>query len=166
RWHSELGVRRAWRRSAAACVQEPILGRRHPLVRFREERQVMNDLRVTTASEGFRIPQRGILQDFRPEVLPSTASFAMVLLFLEVGVAKMGFYVVGSAVPFLELMANCSYKFVPVTMMVLARTCRKLPSPSAPSGSPQSLSHEHARERWLVGEVSCREVYCMSRDLS
>lgn len=65
--------------------------------------------------------QRGILQDFRPEVLPSTASFAMVLLFLEVGVAKMGFYVVGSAVPFLELMANCSYKFVPVTMMVLAR---------------------------------------------
>ncbi|OLP91164.1 hypothetical protein AK812_SmicGene27172 [Symbiodinium microadriaticum] len=133
--HAERGLQEAatclrfgagWEEEAAEEEEEeeeeePILGRRHPLVRFREERQVMNDLRVTTASEGFRIPQRGILQDFRPEVLPSTASFAMVLLFLEVGVAKMGFYVVGSAVPFLELMANCSYKFVPVTMMVLAR---------------------------------------------
>ena len=65
--------------------------------------------------------QRGILHDFRPEVLPSTASFAMVLLFLEVGLAKMGFYVVGSAVPFLEIMANCSYKYVQVTLMVIAR---------------------------------------------
>mmetsp|Transcript_91786 Transcript_91786/g.218693 ORF Transcript_91786/g.218693 Transcript_91786/m.218693 type:complete len:326 (-) Transcript_91786:68-1045(-) len=65
--------------------------------------------------------QRGILHDFRPEVLPSTASFAMVLLFLEVGLIKMAFYVVGSAVPFLDLMANCSYKYVPVTMMVIAR---------------------------------------------
>mmetsp|Transcript_14625 Transcript_14625/g.27461 ORF Transcript_14625/g.27461 Transcript_14625/m.27461 type:complete len:363 (-) Transcript_14625:28-1116(-) len=65
--------------------------------------------------------QRGILQDFRPEVLPSTASFALVLLVLEVGAAKLGFYVVGTAVPFLDLMANCSYKFVPVTLMVIVR---------------------------------------------
>eukprot|EP00434_Breviolum_minutum_P027430 symbB.v1.2.024250.t1/scaffold2281.1/size83474/3 len=87
----------AWSRRALQEA-EPLLGSHHQLVR-----------------------QRGILHDFRPEVLPSTASFAMVLLFLEVGLAKMGFYVVGSAVPFLEIMANCSYKYVQVTLMVIAR---------------------------------------------
>lgn len=65
--------------------------------------------------------QRGSVGEFRPEVLPSTASFAMVLLFLEVGAAKMCFYVSGSAVPVLDLLANCGYKYLPLTFMVLAR---------------------------------------------
>jgi len=65
--------------------------------------------------------QRGILHDFRPEVLPSTASFAMVLMVLEVGTAKMGFYVSGSPVPAIEILANCSYKYVSVAMMVIVR---------------------------------------------
>lgn len=65
--------------------------------------------------------QRGILKDFRPDVLPSTASFALVLLVIEVGAAKMAFYLAGSAMPFLHLAANCGYKFLPVMMMVLSR---------------------------------------------
>ncbi|CAE8698370.1 unnamed protein product, partial [Polarella glacialis] len=65
--------------------------------------------------------QRGILRDFRPEVLPSTASFAMVLLFLEVGGAKMGFYLSGSSVPVMDIFANCGYKYVSACLMVLAR---------------------------------------------
>lgn len=65
--------------------------------------------------------QRGIQSDFRPQVLSSTASFAMVLMFLEVGAAKMGFYVAGSSIQALDLLANCSYKYVPLCMMILAR---------------------------------------------
>merc|ERR550532_2875297 len=65
--------------------------------------------------------QRGMISDFHPEVLSSTASFAFVLLVLEVGVAKMGFYIAGSSVPALEIMANCGYKYVPVVLMVTIR---------------------------------------------
>jgi len=65
--------------------------------------------------------QRGMISDFHPEVLSSTASFALVLLVLEVGAAKMGLYIAGSSVPALEIMANCGYKYVPVVLMVFFR---------------------------------------------
>jgi len=65
--------------------------------------------------------QRIVLSDFSPEVLSSTASFAMILMLLEVGVAKTGFYLAGSSVPMLDMLANCGYKFVPVVLMVLIR---------------------------------------------
>mmetsp|Transcript_129252 Transcript_129252/g.314008 ORF Transcript_129252/g.314008 Transcript_129252/m.314008 type:complete len:284 (+) Transcript_129252:3-854(+) len=65
--------------------------------------------------------QRGMISDFRPEVLSSTASFAFVLLILEVGAAKMGFYLAGNAVPFLGILANCGYKYVAVCLMVVFR---------------------------------------------
>ncbi|CAJ1353279.1 unnamed protein product [Effrenium voratum] len=109
----DSGRGRRGRQLARALAQRalaeaaPLLGAGHDVVR--------------RLKEILEARQRGILHDFRPEVLPSTASFAMVLLFLEVGLIKMAFYVVGSAVPFLDLMANCSYKYVPVTMMVIAR---------------------------------------------
>eukprot|EP00415_Alexandrium_ostenfeldii_P001685 UN1685 len=65
--------------------------------------------------------QRGMLSDFKPEVLSSTASFALVLLILEVGAAKMGFYLAGNAVPALSVLANCGYKYVAVCLMVVCR---------------------------------------------
>jgi len=65
--------------------------------------------------------QRGMISDFRPEVLSSTASFAFVLLILEVGAAKMGFYLAGNTVPVLSILANCGYKYVAVCLMVLFR---------------------------------------------
>jgi len=65
--------------------------------------------------------QRIMLSDFHPEVLASTASFALVLLVLEVGAAKMVLYIAGSSVPALEIMANCGYKYVPVVLMVIFR---------------------------------------------
>lgn len=65
--------------------------------------------------------QRGMTGEFKPEVLAATISFAMVLFFLEVVVAKMGFFVAGSQVSVLELMGTCGYKFVHVLLMVLVR---------------------------------------------
>lgn len=65
--------------------------------------------------------QRGVVSEFRPEIIPSTASFALVLLILEVGATKMGFYIAGSAVPILDVCANCGYKFVQVVLMVVIR---------------------------------------------
>lgn len=64
---------------------------------------------------------RGILQDFRPEVLPKTATYAIVFLVIEVGLSKMGFYIAGSGMPVLSLAANSGYKYVLVMMMVLSR---------------------------------------------
>jgi len=65
--------------------------------------------------------QRLLLGDFRPELLSATASFALVMLILEVGVSKLGFYVAGSSVPMLDIVANCGYKFAPLALMVMCR---------------------------------------------
>jgi len=65
--------------------------------------------------------QRGMISDFRPEVLSSTASFALVLLILEVGAAKVGFYLAGKTTPVLGIVANCGYKYVGVCLMVVSR---------------------------------------------
>mmetsp|Transcript_60991 Transcript_60991/g.160417 ORF Transcript_60991/g.160417 Transcript_60991/m.160417 type:complete len:259 (+) Transcript_60991:2-778(+) len=65
--------------------------------------------------------QRGIISDFRPEVLTSTMSFALVLLLLEVGLFCAGFYMVGNPVPAFKVAAICGYKYVPALMMVLVR---------------------------------------------
>jgi hypothetical protein len=65
--------------------------------------------------------QRGILSEFKPEVLGSTFSVAMFTYILEVLAAKAGFFLAGSPVPVLELMGNCGYKFVHVLIMVLIR---------------------------------------------
>lgn len=65
--------------------------------------------------------QRGMLDDFKADVLGATFSFALVLFLLEVGLAKMAFYIAGSVVPFLEIVGNCGYKFVHVVLMVLIR---------------------------------------------
>eukprot|EP00913_Durusdinium_trenchii_P018312 g17203.t1 len=97
---------------SAKRKRSAIGGWRVRAVAERSERSGSGEGRRNVTRVGRSSVQRGILHDFRPEVLPSTASFALVLLFLEAGLAKMGFYVVGSAVPFLEIMANCSYKYV------------------------------------------------------
>jgi len=65
--------------------------------------------------------QRGTLSEFKPEVLSGTASFAFVLLILEVGVAKIGFYIAGSPVSTFDIFANCGYKYVHVMFMVMLR---------------------------------------------
>lgn len=65
--------------------------------------------------------QRGMISEFRPEVLSSTASFAFVLLILEVGAAKMGFYLAGNTMPMLTILANCGYKYVSVCLVVVFR---------------------------------------------
>lgn len=65
--------------------------------------------------------QRGILSDFRPEVLVGTLSFASVMFLLEIGFAKLGFYIAGTMMPMLELAGNCGYKFVHVVLMVVTR---------------------------------------------
>jgi len=65
--------------------------------------------------------QRGILSDFHPEVLSSTASFASVLLILEVTCTKCAFYVAGSAIPVYDIIANAGYKYAPLVLIVLCR---------------------------------------------
>lgn len=65
--------------------------------------------------------QRGVHKDFRPEILSSTFTFALVLCILEVGVFYMAFYFAGKPVSALQLLANCGYKYVPVVLMVLFR---------------------------------------------
>lgn len=65
--------------------------------------------------------QRITLGDFTPELISATASFALVMLILEVGLSKLGFYVAGSAVPMLDIVANCGYKYVPLVFMVSVR---------------------------------------------
>eukprot|EP00928_Gymnodinium_smaydae_P058605 TRINITY_DN4178_c0_g1_i2.p1 TRINITY_DN4178_c0_g1~~TRINITY_DN4178_c0_g1_i2.p1 ORF type:complete len:431 (+),score=127.60 TRINITY_DN4178_c0_g1_i2:67-1359(+) len=65
--------------------------------------------------------QRGTLSDFKPEVLTSTASFAMVMLFLEVGIAKVAFYVAGGQASVLEITACSGYKFLHVMLLVFLR---------------------------------------------
>lgn len=65
--------------------------------------------------------QRAFLDEFKIEVLAATFSFALILYILEVVVAKMGFFIAGSQVSFLELMGTCGYKFVHVFLMVLIR---------------------------------------------
>merc|ERR1719487_1131100 len=56
---------------------------------------------------------RGASGTFTPDLLASTATFAMVLLVLEVMVAKLGCYLSGAAViSMLDLFANCGYKYV------------------------------------------------------
>lgn len=65
--------------------------------------------------------QRGILSEFKPEVLAATISFAMVLFFLEVIVARMAFFIAGSQVSVLDLIGSCGYKFVHVLLMVILR---------------------------------------------
>mmetsp|Transcript_137587 Transcript_137587/g.343349 ORF Transcript_137587/g.343349 Transcript_137587/m.343349 type:complete len:407 (-) Transcript_137587:99-1319(-) len=65
--------------------------------------------------------QRGIHKEFKPEILSSTFSFALVLFILEVGVFYMAFYFASSPIPVLQLVANCSYKYVQVVLMVLVR---------------------------------------------
>merc|ERR1740121_2309649 len=59
--------------------------------------------------------------EFRPELLGSTFSFALTLLVLEVGCAKAGFYTAGNALPVIEILANCGYKYVHVVIMIALR---------------------------------------------
>lgn len=99
-----------------------------------EQQDSMNPFKVNTNEPDLYIPlmsfvsycllycvQRGILSEFKPEVLGTTFSFAMVLYLVEVLAAKFGFFVAGSPVPVLELMGNCGYKFVHTLIMVLIR---------------------------------------------
>lgn len=66
--------------------------------------------------------QRIRLEAFSPEVLPKTLSFGMVMLILEVGAAKFGFYIAGSTqMTVLEIAGNCGCKFVYLSLLVLVR---------------------------------------------
>lgn len=65
--------------------------------------------------------QRLALTDFRPEILPATFSFGLVLLLFEVGSAMLGFYIAGNVLPFLELLGICGYKYVHIVFMVIAK---------------------------------------------
>ncbi|CAK0910481.1 unnamed protein product, partial [Prorocentrum cordatum] len=65
--------------------------------------------------------QRGIMSDFKPEVLSSSFSFALTLLVLEVALAKGGFYLAGCGISILDITGNCSCKYVHTVLMVLIR---------------------------------------------
>lgn len=67
--------------------------------------------------------QRGMIGDFQPDVLAACASFAVFLLVAEVCIAKTGLHIAGCDAPVLDVVANCSYKFFPVMLMVFSRTC-------------------------------------------
>eukprot|EP00922_Rhytidocystis_sp_ex-Travisia-forbesii_P012875 GHVS01019339.1.p1 GENE.GHVS01019339.1~~GHVS01019339.1.p1 ORF type:complete len:541 (+),score=131.75 GHVS01019339.1:67-1623(+) len=62
----------------------------------------------------------GTTGKFSPEVLGSTATFAISLLAVEVAVAKLGFYLCGGGgVSAMDLVALCGYKFVNVVAIIL-----------------------------------------------
>lgn len=69
------------------------------------------------------VMQRGMLAegDLGPEVFSSAFSFAFILLILEVGGAKLGFYLAGSPMNVLDVVSNCGYKYVNVDLMLLVR---------------------------------------------
>jgi len=64
---------------------------------------------------------RGMLKEFNPQVLSDAFSFAMVMMILEVGAFYMAFYFAGNPVPGLHLLANCGYKYLPCSLMVVSR---------------------------------------------
>merc|ERR1712039_173329 len=57
----------------------------------------------------------------KPEVFWSTLVFALFLLLVEVGVAKLGFFLAGSTVPVLNVLATSGYKYFYVVWMVAVR---------------------------------------------
>eukprot|EP00922_Rhytidocystis_sp_ex-Travisia-forbesii_P014839 GHVS01022192.1.p1 GENE.GHVS01022192.1~~GHVS01022192.1.p1 ORF type:complete len:599 (-),score=179.60 GHVS01022192.1:165-1769(-) len=65
----------------------------------------------------------GTTGKFTPEVLGSTATFAVSLLVVEVAVAKLCFYLCGSSgdggVSTIDLLALCGYKFVNVVAIII-----------------------------------------------
>lgn len=65
--------------------------------------------------------QRGIVSDFKPEVIYSTFMWALLWLIIEIGAAKLGFYIAASPVPVLEIVMVSCYKYVPVVLMVVFR---------------------------------------------
>ncbi|KEP66639.1 UNVERIFIED_CONTAM: Hrf1 family protein [Hammondia hammondi] len=65
---------------------------------------------------------RGAANDFRPELLGSTASVALLLLVAEVVVAKVAFYVSGAGgVCTLDLFSFCGYKYVHLALLIAFR---------------------------------------------
>ncbi|CBZ53981.1 Golgi coiled coil protein GCC185, related [Neospora caninum Liverpool] len=64
---------------------------------------------------------RGAANDFRPELLGSTASVALLLLVAEVVVAKVAFYVTGAGVSTLDLFSFCGYKYVHLALLIAFR---------------------------------------------
>lgn len=65
---------------------------------------------------------KGTVGEFHPEMLSSTATFAAVLLFLEVGLAKLGFYLASATnISALDLGGIVGYKYVNLALMVAAK---------------------------------------------
>jgi len=63
---------------------------------------------------------RGTVGEFDPEILGATASFAGILLFLEVLGAKLGFYISGASnISFLDLTCYGGYKYVALSLQVM-----------------------------------------------
>lgn len=65
--------------------------------------------------------QRITLDDFQPDVLSATATFALVIIILELAVTRIGFHLAGRSVPTLDILANCGYKFVLLVLMIFCR---------------------------------------------
>lgn len=60
---------------------------------------------------------------FTPEILGVTASTGLATIFLELAVLKLALYVTqssASALPSLDLIAYCGYKFVPAVLAIIA----------------------------------------------
>lgn len=66
--------------------------------------------------------QRGTLSDFSPDDVASSAASAFYLWVFEVAVAQIAFYIAGSSISTLDVVANSGYKFVHLMVMVLLRT--------------------------------------------
>ncbi|PFH35547.1 Hrf1 family protein [Besnoitia besnoiti] len=93
---------------------------------------------------------RGAANDFRPELLGSTASIALLLLAAEVLVAKVSFYVSGAgAVSTLDLFSFCGYKYVHLALLIAVRLFLNALASlegSRASGAAVPLSAEGAAE--------------------
>merc|ERR1712187_787490 len=65
--------------------------------------------------------QRMQIGAFKPEAIWSNIVFAWFLIILEVGAAKLGFFLAGSTVPVLNVLATSGYKYFYVVGMVVVR---------------------------------------------
>lgn len=62
---------------------------------------------------------RGIHHDFHPELLGSTATFALVLLILEILLGQMGFFLAGTSnMLALDIASYSGYKYVPLVILL------------------------------------------------
>lgn len=64
----------------------------------------------------------GIENRFTPDLLATTASTSVFLNFFEIGLVKLGFYIlaVPTNIPFLDMCAYSGYKYVGIVLTILS----------------------------------------------